>query len=221
MPAGYRSSSNTGGDVYVTSIDVPVPAGAAAADIALVALGQWDLTAPAVTPPAGFTEFVSVVSGNLKLKVFWKRLTGGDTGDYTFSWSGQQWSSAQAMLVTGALSTGGPVTVSNTVTATGTTVASTSVTTGFGPLLAHFCYNENSTDGTPPTGFTEVQDEIYGKTSYQVPGTTGTHTASGGTLGTSTLHHVALIAVEPAAVAGLVTRPVVSPGGAVHRAASW
>lgn len=201
MTVGYRSSSTTGNLVLVNSLNVPVPTGAASGDIALVGLSMWEVTDPAITAPTGFTQFISVVSSEIKLKIFWKRLTAADTGNYTFSWTGTQWSQGLGALVTGGLASGDPVTITNTATATSSTVASTSVTTAFKPFLAHFTATNNSTSGTPPTNFTEVQDNDGGQLNYRIPATTGSHTASGGTLAISTLHHAALIAVEPEAAA--------------------
>lgn len=206
MAVGYRASSTTGNLVLTTSVAPAVPAGAASGDIALVGLSMWEASDPTITAPTGFTMFISVVSGNIKLKVFWKRLTAADSGSYTFSWTGSQWTSGHAVLITGGLASGDPVTIRDTAIATSSTVVTTSVTTTFEPFLAHLTATDNSTSGTPPTGYTEVQDADGGSLNYRIPGATGSHTASGGTLAVSTLHHAALIAVEPES-AGAAVRP--------------
>lgn len=199
MAVSYRSSSTSGAsDVYVSMLNVPVPSGAATNDIALVALEMWEVGNPTVTPPAGFALLTEVLTGQVKLKVFWKRLTGADSGNYTFSWSGTQWSQGHAMLVSGARPTGNPVSIFNSATGTSATTPTTSVTTAFQPFLAHFASSENGTTQTaPPTGFTNAQNGNVLRTNYAIPGTTGTHTASGGTLAISTRQAVALVAVEP------------------------
>lgn len=201
MAVGYRSSSSTGtADTNGTSCVVPVPAGAAAGDIALLAVEMWETFDPTgVTPPAGFTQIVDLLIGNrAKLKVWWKRLTGADTGNYTVTWSSAQWNLGHCMLVTGALASGDPVEATNTATAaSGTSIPSTTVTTATLAFLAHFVSNENSALATPATGFTEVQDSNYLHTNYRIPGATGTQTASGGTLASSTASNVALIAIKP------------------------
>ena len=47
MAVGYRSSSSTGAnDAFVTSINIPVPAGAAAGDIAVLALSNGNPPTP-------------------------------------------------------------------------------------------------------------------------------------------------------------------------------
>lgn len=201
MAVAYRSSTSTGvSDSLVSSINVPVPSGAASNDIALVALEMWESTNPTVTAPSGFTLITTVVSGSQKLKVFWKRLTGSDTGNYAFSWSGSQWTIGHCILFTGAKTSGDPIGTNwNTATsASGTSVPSTSVTVAFQPGLCHFCANENSATHTAPTNFTEVQESNYLSTNYRIPGSTGTFTASGGTLSASTLSLAFLAALEPA-----------------------
>lgn len=200
MAVGYRSSSRTGqSDAFVTSVNVPVPSGAAVDDIALVALEQWESSNPSVTAPAGFTLLTSVVSGSQKIRVWWKRLTAGDTGSYAFSWSGSQWTQGQAILLTGAVTSGDPIgTNFNTASASGTSVPSTSVTVGFIPGLVHFIANENTASKAPPTNHTEVQDADYLETNYRLPGSSGTFSATGGTTSASTLILAVLVAVEPA-----------------------
>lgn len=210
MAVAFRSSSQTGtSDAFITSINVPVPASAAANDIAIVAIEQWESANPAVTPPAGFTALTPVVSGSQKLKIFWKRLTGADTGNYTFSWTGSQWSMGHCILLTGGITSGDPVEATNTATATDTNVPSTSVTTATEPFLGHFIANENASTGTPPTNYTETRDGDYLKSNYRVPAATGSHTASGGTLSTSTLMLVELVAIKPEAGGGSTQTVVV------------
>lgn len=210
MGVAFRSSSTTGtSDAEVASIAVPVPAGAAANDIALVAIEQWQSTStnPTVTPPAGFTQIVDINldadQGWQRLKVFWKRLSGADSGSYTFTWTGAQWSQGQAMLITGAKTTGDPIGANvNTATAAAPTTSTPTTTLSgltFQPFLANFVANESSSTQTPPTSFTETQEANYLKSNYRIPGATGTFSASGGTLSTSTSQVAALIAVEPAA----------------------
>lgn len=203
MAVGYRSSSASGtSDAFVTSINVPVPSGAASGDIALLALEQWESANPIVTWPTGFTQIINMVSGSQKLRVAWKRLSGADAGNYTPSWTGSQWTLGQCILITGGIASGDPTEVTNTASGTSSSTPSTSVTTVTEAFLAHFVANENSATATPPTSFTEVQDGNYLHTSYRVPGTTGTFTASGGTLSTSTLALVGLVAVKPEPTAG-------------------
>lgn len=201
MAVAYRSSSNTGtSDSYVTSVNVPVPSSAATNDIAVVALEQWEVADPTVTLPSGFAQLTSHLSGQQKLKVFWKRLAGADSGNYTFTWSGSQWTMGHCILLTGVKTSGDPIgsNFNNANSASGTTIPTATVTTLFAPGLVHFVANENAASKTAPTSFTEVQDGDYIATNYRIPGIAGVYAATGGTLSTSSLSLVTLLALEPA-----------------------
>ncbi|MGD9989301.1 hypothetical protein [Pseudonocardia sp.] len=226
MAVAYRSSSLTGtSDSFVTSLNIPVPSGAAAGDIALCSVGRWESANPAITAPSGFTQITQVVSGNNKIALFWKRLTGADSGSYTFSWTGQQWSLGQAMLVTGVLASGDPVDAFSGLAASGTTYPGTSVNATDADFLALFAYNETSGAGTPPTNFTEVQDANNLKSNYRVLTASGTYSGSGGSMPSGVVCGV-LVALKPAASGGgsqtvnaqllasaaTVGQPTVTPG---------
>lgn len=204
MAVGYRSSSTTATtDDYASTVAVPVPAGAASGDIAVVGLVRWEASNPAITPPAGFTQVTQAVNGNEKLAIFWKRLSGADSGTYTFSWTGSQYSGGQCVLITGALAAGDPIGSNfNTATANSATIPTTSVTVAFAPFLAHFVSHEDSRTHTPPTSFTEVQDASYLAANYRIPGTTGTLTAPSGALSSASLLCAGMVAVEPASGGG-------------------
>ena len=201
----YRSSSTSGTtDGFVASVAVPVPAGSAANDIALVAMEQWTgggLTNPTVTAPAGFTSLFTQTQGDQHLKVWWKRLTSSESGSWTFTWSGQIWTMAQAILMSGGKKTGDPIgtAFNHASVASGTATPTTTVTgLNFEPFLANLIANENAaTQTTVPTGFTEVQDADYLKINYRVPGTTGTFSASGGVLSVDTVQVSGLVAIAP------------------------
>lgn len=199
MAVGYRSSSTTAAtDAYGSTCAVPVPAGAAAGDIAVVGLVRWEASNPAVTPPTGFTQITQAVNGNEKLALFWKRLTAADSGTYTFSWTGSQYAGGQCVLITGGLATGDPVgSVFNTATATSATIPTTTVTTTDPSFLAHFVSHEDNRTHTPPTNFTEVQDGSYLAANYRIPGASGSQSAAAGTLSSSSLLCTGLVAVAP------------------------
>lgn len=221
MAVAYRSSSRTGqSDAYVSSINVPVPTGAAAGDIALVSVSRWESTNPAITAPSGFTEITQVVSGPDKIAIYWKRLTGADSGNYTFSWSGSQWALGQAMLATGVVASGDPIDAYHGVAASGAAYPATSVVATDADFLALFVRNATSGAGSPPASFTEVQDADYIKTNYRIPGAAGTYSGSGGTLPSGMCLGV-LVALKPAGGGGSTTPVSVSggitPSGAVAR----
>lgn len=204
MAVTYRSSSSSGDADYVTSKNVPVPAGAAADDIALVGLTRWESANTAITFPAGFAELVEIVNGSTKLNVYWKRLSGADSGNYAFSWSGQQWTTGQAVLIVGGVASGNPVSAYHFAAGSSSTVPDTSVDTVNEPFLTHFVANNLPGTGTPPINFAEVQDADVLKLQYRIPATVGSHLATGGTISVSTQMCVALIAVTPAATAPIV-----------------
>jgi len=222
VTVGYRSSSTTGSsDAFVTSLNIPVPSGAASGDVAVLSIEQWESTNPTVTWPSGFTEFVNTASGSEKIKAAWKRLTGADSGNYSPSWTGSQWSQGQCVLITGALSTGNPIDASNVATSgSGTTVPTATVTATAADFLLHVVANENTAATTPPTSFTEVQDANYLHNNYRIPGASGSYSATGATLSASTLSLAALIAVLPDAGATAITPKTVRLPQAVFRAAT-
>lgn len=228
MAVGYRSSSASGSsDAQVSSFNIPVPAGAASGDIALLCVEAWLDTAtdPVVTWPAGFTQSIfyeSTTDGFSRIFVAWKRLTGADAGNYAITLNASYWTMGHAILVTGGASTGDPIEATNTAQSVGTSLPSTSVTTTTAPFLAHFVSNENSATHTPPTSFTEVQDGDYIGTSYRIPGASGTQSVTGGSTSASTVRLVALVAVKaegggsgatptPAAIAGVAALPQATP----------
>lgn len=209
MPIALRSSSVSGtSDTNGTSCAVPVASGAAVGDIALLAMEHWETyDATGITWPSGFTVVVNgVLSGTReKLYVAWKRLTAADTGNYTITWTSNQWNMGHCLMISGALATGDPIDgTPGTGTATGTGLPSLSVATSVaGAFLAHFIANENTASGTPPTSpaFTEARDGDYLKSNYLVAGAATTYTPTGGATSASTAKSGALIAVKPAVVA--------------------
>lgn len=208
MAVAYRSSSVTGtADAQDAGKNIPVPTGAAADDIALLAIEVWldTSTDPVITWPSGFTQKISYESttdGFQRMFIGWKRLTGADTGTYNYTISGSYWNMAHCILISGAATTGDPIEATNTAQSTGTSTPSTSVTMTTAGALVHFVMNENSASATPPTSFTEVQDGNYVHTNYRLPGASGTYTTSGGSTSVSTLQLAALLAVKAAGAGG-------------------
>ncbi|HMI08858.1 MAG TPA: hypothetical protein VK497_00470 [Candidatus Saccharimonadales bacterium] len=199
MAIGFRSSSNTGNDVNASSRSPTVPSGASAGDVVVAVLTRWESTNPAITAPSGFTSAGSqVIIGDAKVNVFWKRLTGADVGNYTFSWSGSMWSHAHCFCLTGVKSTGNPI-GSNFASWTGTagTFGSVQLTTSFAPGLVWSGYNDSGGTHTPPTSFTEVIDFDCGGGAYYLPGTAGTHTAANGSVTSSSNAVAVMVALEP------------------------
>ena len=181
----YRSSSSTGNDVFVTAANIPVPAGATTGDVVIATVATWGGSPPPVTAPAGFTlkaTYTGTDSGGADtVRVYWKRLTAADTGTYQFTWSGRRWSSGHAIAVSGAAPSGDPVEAINRAgSASATSFPTTTVATTSSPLLVWLGRNDEPTSQhTPPTGFTEVQDKDCTGIAVRSPGAPGTHTATG------------------------------------------
>lgn len=201
MAVGYKSSSGTGNEFQASSRAPAVPAGAAAGDVVVVIVERWGGN-PAITPAAGFTQWpTQYLSGDAasNITLFWKRLTGSDAGSYTFSWTGTLWSHAHAMCMTGVVATGTPIEAVNGWSGTAGTYGSTSVTTASIPGLIWTGYNDSVGTHTPPTGYTEVIDIDCGATGYRIGSATGTQTATGGSVTSSSPATAVLIALTPAA----------------------
>lgn len=157
----FRSSSNLAGASAANAV-VTVPAGATILDIALV--GLYMESAAVVTPPAGFTNKVSLqtsVASRGRLDVFWKRLAAADTGTYSFTWTGATFRAAVGGLWSGRRTTGDPFdtvgTAENTVIGT-TLNVSTSPGSAFGDAVGFWTDFSGGNAWTPPASYTERQD---------------------------------------------------------------
>ena len=156
----YRSSTHLGGGNSET-VAPTVPSGATSGDIAIVAIYKENTAA--VTPPAGFTLKTTVTSpANYTLSVFWKRLTGADSGTYSFSWTGLAWRDASCALFSGRVASGDPFDGSpTTATATSTSVTCAALSpAASGDDLVSSAINTQGGDGawgTAPTGMTARQ----------------------------------------------------------------
>lgn len=124
----FRSSSQLA-IANVATIAVPVPASAANLDIAVAGI-YMESTAAITGIPTGFTNKVSLqntAATRGRLDVFWKRLTGADSGTYTFSWTGATFTAAACGLWSGRATSGDPF--DNFVGGTGSAESTAGVTT--------------------------------------------------------------------------------------------
>ena len=204
MAVAYRSSSHTGDDQNVSALSPAVPAGAAAGDVVVAVLSRWGGSG-AVTPPAGFTDWgTAYLSGDsaANLRIYWKRLTGSDAGTYAFSWVGSTWSHMHVLCFSGVVASGTPIEDVDAWSGTAGTFGSISNTTATIPGLIWSTYNDSNGTHTPPTGFTEVIDQDCGSAAYRIGTATGTQTASGGSVTSSSPSAAILIALSPAAGSG-------------------
>jgi len=199
----YRGGSSTGNDAFAMSANIPVPAGATTGDVVVVAVATWGGSAPSVVAPAGFTLHATYTGANSggadTVRVYWKRLTAPDTGNYSFTWSGGRWSSGHAIVVSGAAASGTPIEAINRAGNTSSNAfPSTTVTTTGSPLLLWIGRNDEPTSQhTPPVGFTELQDKDCTTLAVRSPGAPGTHTATGASYtGTASPLQAVLVAIR-------------------------
>lgn len=206
MPVGYRSSNATGtADAQNAGQNCPAPAGVALNDIVILPIEVWLDTAtdPIIGWPSGFTQKVyykSTTDGFQRLILGWKRATVSEPATYNYTiTNGSYWNMAHAIAMTGCVTTGDPFEFASTAQAAATTnIPSVNGTSVNIPGLVQVVANENSATQTPASGYTEVQDGNYLHLSYRLPGTTGLHTASGGTLSaTNASILTALLALIP------------------------
>lgn len=204
-----QSSTSGTSDNQQAFCTVPVPTGAAAGHVAVLAVEIWLDTAtdPVITWPSGFTQIgyvESATDGFQRLYIARKVLTGADTGNYQPTWSGNYWTQGQCTLWSGVDNTTPlDVAVNTAVTAANTTMPAVSVTTvTAGCGMIHLVANENSATGTAPTGYTERQEANYLRTNTKVAGSAGTETPSGGSISVSTVKLGALVALRPAGGGG-------------------
>lgn len=196
-----------------TTAAVAVPAGAQANDVVLAHL--WKVSAAAVTPPAGFTECTNspistVTNGVHSQHVFWKRLTGSDSGTYSFSWTGSTTREGVACLYRGCVTTGDPTEINNAAqdsSSTAPTPAVSGTTGGADRLLTIGFTKFNTGTLTPPTGFTlnstsTGTERVVTATMVKASaGATGSLSGSWSTASRQTAFLIALVPVAGSAVA--------------------
>lgn len=154
-----------------TSAPVAVPSGTAAGRVALVTM-FLDGNAQTVTPASGFAAAEGIpsqitgVSGAHSLFVWWKRLTGSESGPWTFTWGSSAYREAIATLYTDVVAVGTPFdspTDAAQDNAGGTVTPAVDVTT-LGPdrLLIWAATNWSGGTWTAPTGFTKRAQDAGG-----------------------------------------------------------
>lgn len=203
----YVATANSGADALQPSRSNTKPGAVAAGDIAIFYLGRWNESASFPAPTSVPTDAVlldTLQVGLLQLLVYAKYVAGGET-TYTFNWGSSRWATLESTYFTGRaqgldLST----LVRQSITGSGTSITSRSVTAATGDDLAWGVdcheYNGGETHG-PPTSFTEVYDNEAGSAAYRANVASGTQTASGATISSSENFAVHLVAL-PAAGGG-------------------
>lgn len=139
-----------------TTAAFAVPASVAANDVIVVSYYSEDAVGT-ITAPGGFTvKTDTIVTGNHRLVIAWKRATGADTGTYSFTTTNAAWREGGAVRYTGVVQSGDPFDVTSTNQAqTGTTTPAVSVTTTQADtLLVWAMSNFNGGTAAAPSGYT-------------------------------------------------------------------
>lgn len=162
------SATNAG---TATTPSVAVPASTAINDIMVLACSCDDAAVVWATKyPAGFVSLgdVAITADGQRASVGWKRLTGADSGTYTFSTigGGEEWL-VHAIRFTGRDTTNPPVAstavVNNVHNTSPVTVSANGVTSVTGDDLLWVSIPDASVTGatnghTPPAGYAEQTD---------------------------------------------------------------
>lgn len=200
MAVSFVAASASGNSSNATTAAASsVPTGAASGDIAVAFLESWEGTAatPTITPPAGFTQKGSTWASGDGLAInsaWWKRLTGADSGTYSFTVSMTsgvtRWNTLQVMMFRGCAASGDPFdAVATPVAGTYGSIASMSIiTTDADGALVFTVYNDTLGTHTPPTGFTEPTgvDVDAASCAYKLAGgVSGSQSISGASISSS------------------------------------
>lgn len=148
-----------------TTCLVPVPASVATNDIIIVPIFVGDVSTTVTAPDGTWTEVggspvSNSVGQSYRLRIFWRRATGADSGTYAFTLSGSASRNAFAVRIPGAITTGDPFDVTNSANALefsgppAPTPAVAVTTTGVNRLLVFISTSWASSTPTVPSGFT-------------------------------------------------------------------
>jgi hypothetical protein len=191
-PAFGTASTATGAGPSSANYNVPVPSSVAADDVLLIVLFCDATTINPSGLPTGFAQKTnvtcSVASNAFTARLYWKRATAGDAGNYTFTGMGSyNWVEGLCLRVTGCVTSGDPFDITpSAASANATQTQSPDLgaqsTTVSDILLCHFCFNFAGKAVTPPSGYTEradTNDDVEASTLAQATaGSVGTPRAS-------------------------------------------
>ena len=174
----FRSSSSSSITIAGTGpVSVALPSGVVNGDILIAVAGANTGTVGGWTTPSGWTSVTGniqvngVDANNQFLNVFWKRASG-ETGPYSFDWSGTATDGAQVTISAyyNCVATGSPIDVFSTntdVSPNGDTSIGLSVTTTVANTMLLFAQSNEQgqnfgTPRSPPSGMTErIDDYVY------------------------------------------------------------
>jgi hypothetical protein len=187
-----------------TTSSVPVPAGVANGDIIVVHFYVDDST-PTVTPPSGFTELTfptapaNLTAPIMRVRVYWKRATGADTGTYDFTHAAAT-TQGIATRYTGSVVSGTAVEAlaGGARTSAGTTSpALTGTTAQNNELIVFSTYVYTSVSWTVMSGWTTIDNANGEYIAYKTQAAAGTTGSISATEGSSNGMVDALIGIFP------------------------
>lgn len=199
----FRAQANTGSTG--TSITITKPSGTAENDILIANIVR--LNADVLTAPDGWNILLSqnwFFEPTYTIAYFWKRATGSEGANYTFSGSNSTTQSGWVAAYTGVRRTGAPYDAFLATENSGDNTSHIALgitTVSANTLILYMGVTEDgSITYTPPSGYTERLEETTGPGSYladdnfDTPGDTGSITA---TLSAGDIGFGALIALVP------------------------
>ncbi len=180
-------------------VDVAHYAGLAANDIAFI----WAGSDAAIDDVSGWTGLTGIAeSVNSRGRLFWKRLSGGESGSVTVTASGGAIMRGCMVGYRGAITSGTPYEGANSANGTSDPDASaTIVTTGANRLGLRFGHNWTGGVTSPPGGWTERVDGGGGYSitvDEKIIASASTESSSGRTYGGSLSWVIQTLALIPA-----------------------
>lgn len=210
-------STTTGATAFTSSRAPAVPTGAGSVllnDVAVVRVSRWESVNPAFTNISGFTQRAQAVNGSGKIDTFIKRMAGGETGTWTFAWTGSMWTTGHAILYRGVDPAADLTsnTVCPLISATNSGTAWPAVTLNSLPdgVLDWHGYSESGGTHTPPTNWTEIEDDDSDISAFRIV-TAGSFTTSGGASSVSSPNIASMLFLPAASGAVVTSVPLLDP----------
>jgi uncharacterized repeat protein (TIGR01451 family) len=167
----FESVATATADKNATSLSIAVPAGTVAGNVLLATVTTKKTGTPAVTAPAGWTQFNQGANADkVALAIFYKIAGVAESGPYVFTVDANTDESAGAVLRYSGVDTTNPLDVSGAGNDKSKLPTSPSVTTTYANTMVVRVYGQADNDkpATPPAGTAERVDLEAGKVSLGV-----------------------------------------------------
>jgi hypothetical protein len=203
-PPVHRSFTNSGFSGSLTQVSVSAPSGLATDDLVVVQLSKENNAA--VNRPTGFSEKAQDFQNNIQQTIFYGRRGGASdigAGPWVFSWTGSTFAGTDAHRISNAITTGDPFEDSEQLKVSGNANFPTTQvdTLDDARLLTWFGVCNNSDVYTPPSGFTEIFEEVNHTAAWKTQAAAGSSGSLGGSSGDVDNKVVFLGAIKPAGAA--------------------